>query len=286
MSLSRRKPKKVKRKAAVKAKPARRVSSAGERRRIFGRIIVPAFLSVSIMVCLGALFFLSYRSVTASDFFKVGHIAVFGAERTSGEEIQRIIAMQTEMTGTWNAELDEIRARIEKVPFVKSASVSRVLPNEIRVNITEHTPVGIARLSGGDFLIDGNGNILSPVSGPEPSLKIALIGWDESKSPAADRDNAARIKVYSKFLDETRELGLDSRVSALDISDVREPRAVTEDSGAAVTIAIGRENFGENLKRGIKAIVGKGEVFEAVNLVGQNMILAPRKSAAKTGVGK
>ena len=35
----------------------------------------------------------------------------------------------------------------------------------------------------------------------------------------------------------------------------------------------------EYLKRGINAIVGKGEMFEAVNLVGQNMILAPRRTA-------
>jgi hypothetical protein len=28
---------------------------------------------------------------------------------------------------------------------------------------------------------------------------------------------------------------------------------------------------------GIKAIVGKGDMFEGVNLVGSNMVLAPRK---------
>ena len=42
-----------------------------------------------------------------------------------------------------------------------------------------------------------------------------------------------------------------------------------------------RENFGENLSKGIKAIVGKGQTFEAVNLVGTNMILLPRKSQQK-----
>ena len=61
-------------------------------------------------------------------------------------------------------------------------------------------------------------------------------------------------------------------------TDMREPRAFIEDSGTVVSIALGREKFGEYLKRGINAIVGKGEMFEAVNLVGQNMILAPRKA--------
>jgi hypothetical protein len=40
---------------------------------------------------------------------------------------------------------------------------------------------------------------------------------------------------------------------------------------------LGRENFGQQLASGIKAIVGKGNMFEGVNLVGQNMVLVPRK---------
>ncbi|HBR56021.1 MAG TPA: hypothetical protein DEA22_00875 [Blastocatellia bacterium] len=286
MASAKGKPTKARRKAAIKPKPAKRVRQKGERRRIFGRVILPAFLSFAILVCLGALFFLGYSSLTASDFFRVRHIGIFGTERSSREEIERIVAMETEASGSWQADLNVIRARIEKMPFVKAAAVSRVLPNEIHITIKEQKPIGTVRLAGGDFLINSEGQILAPASGPEPGLPVTLIGWDERKSPVADRENAERLKIFLKFMDEARQQGLESRISALDVADIREPRAVTEDSGASVTIAVGRENFGENLKRGIKAIVGKGEIFEAVNLVGQNMILAPRKTTAKSGAGK
>lgn len=286
MAKATRKSAKVRRGAAVKDRPAKRGRPKGEVRRIFARIILPAFISLSILVCLGALVFLGYSSVTASDFFNVENIGIFGTERSSREEVRRIVAMETEKTGTWKADLNAIRARIEKMPFVKAAAVSRVLPNEIRVNIAEHKPIAIVRLTRGDYLIDDEGTILAPASNPEPRLSMTLIGWDEQKSPIADRDNAERIKIFLKFIEEARHQGLESRISALDVTDIREPRAVTEDSGSVVTIAVGRENFGENLKRGIKAIVGKGAIFEAVNLVGQNMILAPRKTTAGRGNGK
>jgi hypothetical protein len=98
------------------------------------------------------------------------------------------------------------------------------------------------------------------------------------KSEAAGKENLERVKIYQKMLSEWKEFNLSARVLAVNLEDIREPRAMIEDSGTVVSIALGRDKFGEYLKRGINAIVGKGEMFEAVNLVGQNMILAPRKT--------
>ena len=76
---------------------------------------------------------------------------------------------------------------------------------------------------------------------------------------------------------EWRDYDLASRVRSVDLADLREPKATLEDSGLPVTIMLGREGFGQQLSNGIKAIVGKGNMFEGVNLVGQNMVLVPRK---------
>ena len=84
--------------------------------------------------------------------------------------------------------------------------------------------------------------------------------------------------MYQKMQADWKEFDLASRVLSVNLEDLREPRAYIEDSGTTVSIALGRDKFGEYLKRGINAIVGKGGTFEAVNLVGQNMILAPRKN--------
>jgi len=239
--------------------------------------VLPFFLSFCILVCLGALGFLGYRTVTASDFFDVTAIEVRGIERASKKDIERIVTSQSGNSGVWNADLAEIKSKIEKVPFVKSAAVSQSLPNGIRVDIRERIPVAIVRLGGSDFLVDGEGEMLTTVEGNEEKLPFAMIGWDEAKSEKASKDNLERLKLYQKMLGEWQDFDLAARVQVVDLVDLRQPKAITEDSGTTVSIALGRENFGQHLANGIKAIVGKGETFEAVNLVGQNMILAPRK---------
>lgn len=255
--------------------PARR--HASKRPSRFGGIALPFFLSFCILICLGALGFIGYRTVTASDFFDVVKIDVLGTSRSSKEDIERIVSMQSERSGVWNADLPDIKARIEKLPFVKAAAVSRVLPNRIRVRVDERIPRAAVRSNSGDFLVDESGAMLARLQSSEASLPFVMLGWDEAKTEKAGLDNVERVKIYQKMLTEWQQFDLASRIKFVDLSDLREPRAVTEDSGKAVSIELGRDNFGEHLKRGINAIVGKGDTFEAVNLVGQNMILEPRK---------
>jgi cell division septal protein FtsQ len=242
-------------------------------------LVLPLFLSFCLVVCLAALGFLGYQTVTASDFFDVAKIDVRGSERASSSDIRRIVEMQTEKTGVWNADLPGLKEKLEKVQFVRTAAVSRVLPNGIRIQIFEKIPQAIVRTSEGNMLIDSDGAVIAPAKEKEPTLPFMMMGWNEQKSEAAAKENVERVKMYQKMLVEWKEFNLSARVLLVDLTDLREPRAVIEDSGTQVSIALGREKFGEYLKRGINAIVGKGETFEAVNLVGTNMILAPRKTA-------
>ncbi|MEO8649459.1 MAG: FtsQ-type POTRA domain-containing protein [Acidobacteriota bacterium] len=261
----------TKRRSAPRSKPKRSTGRGAG-------FVLPLFLSFCILVCLSALGFLGYRTVTASTFFNVTAVEVVGTERSSKADIEKIIVAQTERSGVWNADLAELKARIEKLPFVKSAAVSRVLPNGLRISVFEREPLVVVRLAGGDFLVDGEARILARAEKEEPGMPFFMTGWDEEKSEKADRENLERVKMYGKMLVEWKEFDLAARVTAVNLSDLREPRAVTQDSGAAVSIGVGRDNFAEHLRRGIGAIVGKGETFEAVDLVGSNMILAPRKS--------
>ena len=255
---------------------ARKRNSAGSGR--VRNFLLPMFLSFCILVCLGAIAFLGYQTVTASEFFEVSKIDVRGTERASADDIRRIVEMQTERSGVWNADLPLIKEKLEKVQFVGSAAVSRVLPDGIRVQIFERVPHALVRTSQGTMLIDAEGSIIAPAREKEPSLPFVMTGWNEIRSEAAYRENLERVKVYQRMLTEWQEYSLSSRVLAVDLGDLREPRAMIEESGTVVSIALGRDKFGEYLKQGINAIAGKGEMFEAVNRVGQNMILAPRKA--------
>lgn len=271
-------------KPAARAAKNRRRSSVGGRSNGSSaavRSLLPLFLSACIVFCIGVFVYLGYRSVTASNFFEAAVVEVNGANRSSGENIKRIVAAQVERTGVWNADLPEIRSQIEKQPFVRSAAVSRILPNGISVEVFEHEPKAVVKTQKGNFLVDKDGRMIAKAESREAGLPFTIDGWDETKSEKADKENAERVKLYQRMLSDWQTYGIESRVLNLDLSDLRDPRAVIEDSGTNVMIAVGRENFGENLSKGIKAIVGKGQTFEAVQLVGSNMILAPRRSGAK-----
>ncbi|MEP7149772.1 MAG: FtsQ-type POTRA domain-containing protein [Acidobacteriota bacterium] len=242
----------------------------------FRTVGLPLFLSFCILVCLGALGFLGYQTVTASDFFSVAKIDIRGTDRSSAADIRRTVEMQTEKTGVWNADLPGIKEKLERAAWVKTAAVSRVLPNGIRVQIFERQPQGLIRTVEGNFLVDGDAVVIAPAREKEAEFPFVMTGWNQVKSETAGKDNLERVKMYQKMLSEWKEFNLSARVLSVNLEDIREPRVVIEDSGNVVSIALGRDKFGEYLKRGINAIVGKGEMFEAVNLVGQNMILAPR----------
>jgi cell division septal protein FtsQ len=263
-------------KAAKRSKSAKRGAKVGSSYRFKG-FFLPLFLSFCILVCLSALGILGYRTVTASNFFSVGRVSVVGTNRASRDDIERIAATQAERSGAWNADLDEIKARLEKLAFVRSASVSRALPNELRISISEHLPVAVVQTARGEFLVNEEAEILAPAETKDESMPFAMTGWDEAKSEKATKDNIQRIKIYRKMLTEWREFDLASRVNTVDLADIRDPRAFTEDSGLKVSIAVGPDNFAEHLKKGISAIVGKGGTFEGVELVGANMILTPRQ---------
>lgn len=245
-----------------------------------GSFFLPLFLSFCLLICLIAIGMLGYQSVTASTFFYVKSVDVRGVERSSRDDISRAVTSSAEKSGVWNADLFEIKAKIEKMAFVKTAAVSRVLPNSIRVNVVERVPTAIVRLSNGDFLADADGNILALLTAKEEKLPVTLIGWDESKTEKALKDNLERIKMYQKMMAEWQDFDLLKRVTSVNLADIREPKAITQDSGMPVSIALGKDAFGEHLRKGIGAIVGKGAMFDGVNLVGQNMILSSRRAPA------
>ena len=62
--------------------------------------------------------------------------------------------------------LGERRKALETLPWVEQAGVQRVMPNRIRVEITERTPVAFLRTASDLSLVDSHGVIFErPVEG-------------------------------------------------------------------------------------------------------------------------
>lgn len=238
----------------------------------FGRFGLPLVLSVLLIGAIAVLAVMFYGSATNSQFFKVSSVDVRGNERTSADDVRRIVTSGTEKSGVWNADLADIRVKLEKFPFVKSASVTRSLPSGIRVDIVERVPQAVVRLRSGDFLVDGDGTILASAVG-EKDFPFVLYGWDEAKTEKAPADNIARLKLYKKMLDEWKQFDLASRVKQVDLTDMREPAAVVQDSGRDISVFLAKDNLGKSLKTAIDVITGKGAKIKSVNTGGVSPVI-------------
>jgi cell division septal protein FtsQ len=219
---------------------------------------------------------MGYRTVTASEFFGIKKIDLRGVSRASKDDIEKIVGSQVEKSGVWNADLNEIKERVEKLAFVRTAAVSRILPDGVRVNLIERVPKAVARIKGGDFWVDEEAVILGLVGEKEERPPFMLRGWDESKTEAAVKDNQTRVKMYQKMIADWREFDLASRVKEVNLENLQDPKAIVIDSGETISIDLGKENFSKRLQKGLEIVAGRGKEIESVNLSGSREILGFR----------
>ena len=270
----------LKRGTKPKAAAKRRKSSArrGGNTKQAISFLVPLVFILCIVFCLGFLMFMGYRTVTASAFFDVKAIDLRGVNHASRDEMEKIVRGQTERNGVWNADLEMIRNDIEKLSFVKSAAVSRVLPNGIQVRVDERVPKAVVRLAAGDFWVDSEAVILAAVGKNELRPDFVLRGWDESKTERAAKDNQERVRLYQKMQTEWQGLGIAGRVLTVNLSDLQDPQAIVQDSGANVAIYLGKEDYGKRLQKGLEVIEGKGARIESLISHGANVVAKYRNS--------
>lgn len=264
-------------KSAAKA-PKRRKATTPRRKAAgkSGNFFVPLFLMVGILFSLGFLLFMGYRTVTASAFFDVKAIEINGVTRSPKDEIERIVRSQTEKSGAWNADLKVIKTDIEKLTLVKSAVVSRVLPDGIRVNVIERLPRAVVRIDGGDFFADEDAVLLGAVGKTDERPPFYMQGWNRDGNENARKENQERVKIYLKMLDEWKEFDLAKRVAAVDLSDLTEPQAIVKNAGEQKKIILSKDNFSKKLKTGLEGLANKGEDVLGINVTGAQSILIYR----------
>ena len=251
----------------------------------FANFFVPLFFIVGILLCLGFVSLIGYRTVTASAFFDVKTVDIRGVTRASREDIEKIVSRQAEKPGVWNADLMEIKNNVEKLTFVKSAVVSRVLPDGLRVSVKERVPRVVVHLEAGDFWVDEEAVILEAVDKNDAARQpFVLRGWDESKADKVAKENQDRVKMYLKMLNEWQDYDLVKRVNAVNLTNLREAQAIVQDSGENVAIILGNDNFGSRLKSGLEKIAGRGKEIKSIDVSNVQGILGFReKETPKSG---
>jgi cell division protein FtsQ len=148
--------------------------------------------------------------------------------------------------------LTERRESLESLPWVEEAHVQRVMPNRIRVEIAERSPVAFLRTGTELSLIDAHGVILErPADG---EFKFPVVGGMGEAMPREAREQ--RMNLYVEFMKDIElvQPGADDHVSEADLSDAADLRVTLTGLGTAggnaspVLVHFGDSDFGNRYR--------------------------------------
>ncbi len=217
---------------------AARRTRGGLLRRALG--YAPFVFKLAVAIAAGALMFLGYRAVVSASLFRVRDVEVAGTSRISADQIRTRVRRAVAGTGVWRANLSAISAELEHLPAVRSAVVSRVLPDGLRVRITERAPVAVVRTSAGHFIwVDADAVALGEMKPADDAPPFFIRGWNEDPTDEARAENLERIETYLGMEREWSAAGLSERVSEVNLIDVRDVRAQLAGADSQIEVRLG-----------------------------------------------
>lgn len=261
--------------AAQRPAPRRgRSSSAASRQTEFSwksaLRFAPLLAKLSLAVIVGLLAFYGYRTAASASFFRVKTVDVEGTSRASRKEIEEVVRGIAGRTGVWRADLRTISEEIGRLPWVRSAVVTRVLPSGMRVRVTERAPSVIARTQAGRLVwVDDEGVVLGAASPGEDEFFVR--GLDERRAedlaPQQQKPNEARavlesirqqnrerVRVAAELAREWEAASLSRRVSEINLEDLRDVRVQLAGADAHVEVRLGKEDYAKRFRQALEVL--------------------------------
>ncbi|MGO9124965.1 MAG: FtsQ-type POTRA domain-containing protein [Terriglobales bacterium] len=139
--------------------------------------------------------------------------------------------------------LDQRQKQLEQIPWVESASVMRFVPNRLKIEIHERTPVAFVRLGPKISLIDASGTLMDLPIGSKRKFSFPVILGMNAGEPQSTR--APRMKIYNQLLKELDSEGAhySQNLSEVDLSDSDDVKVLANDAGGEVLVHLGASDF-------------------------------------------
>ena len=142
--------------------------------------------------------------------------------------------------------LDDRRSKIEEIGWVESATVQRILPNRLRVEVTERTPVAFARNGNEIVLIDAHGVLLDRPA--DVDMRFPIVSGVSDSLAREERER--RMQIYQDLVRSLNIVNADSssQLSEVDLSNPKNVRIVMAgipgvNATQAVNIKFGSGDF-------------------------------------------
>jgi cell division protein FtsQ len=142
--------------------------------------------------------------------------------------------------------LSQRKSQLEQIPWVESASIMRFVPNRLRIEIHERTPIAFARVGPKIFLTDAAGTLMELPPKKKYSFPV-IVGMNSGEPPST---RAARMKIYNEVLSQLDSGGArySQELSEVDLSDPDDVKVLANNSAGDVVVHLGSSNYLERYK--------------------------------------
>ena len=171
-------------------------------------------------------------------------IEISGVHNASAVDVMHAAATDVLEKNIFYVDLDQRRRELERLPWVEQATVMRLLPNRIAVNIQERMPVAFVQIGSRVSLIDSNGVVMGMPANRQTRYSFPVIrGITETEALSS---RAAVMKIYSRLVGELGSAdgaNYVQQLSEVDLSDPEDVKVTANDPGGTMVVYLGKSDF-------------------------------------------
>ena len=201
-------------------------------------------MTVAALLCAGAVAAAGlYRYGERSWRFRVessDNLEITGTQNVTKAQIMEVMGADIGRN-IFFIPLAQQKAQLEQIPWVESASVMRFVPNRLKIEIRERTPVAFARVGPRISLIDAGGTLMELPRNRKYSFPV-ILGMNPSE-PLSTR--APRMKAYNELVQEldSGNAHYSQDLSEVDLSDLDDLKVRVNDPAGDVLLHLGSSNY-------------------------------------------
>ena len=209
-------------------RPRRRTPIRPRRRGVSGRAIVAMQVgAVALLGVVGA--WSAWQRVFASDRLRVGRLEVRGSHFLSEGEVREMMGPAVGES-ILALDIEALKARLRASPWVADATVTRALPDTVRVEIHERVPLALAELDH-LYLMDQDGGLID-IYGPRTgAFDLPIVRGLANVDVEARRERAGRAGALLADLGD-----LAAEVSEVEVEDSGDLRVVLRGDGEVLRL--------------------------------------------------
>ena len=214
------------------------------------------FAGACILLALGALAavaFATARYIHRDPHFTVASsssIELHGNAHLSRPQLLSIFGEDIDQN-IFNIPLAERRDQLQQMPWVEHAAVMRLLPNRLRIDIVERTPVAFVRQGGSIGMTDAQGVLLDiPPDAPgNPNYSFPVVTGLKASDSAESRQQ--RMHLYAALLKDLDADGkkISAELSEVDLSDPEDVKVLLPSGNTETLVHFGTNDFLPRYKR-------------------------------------